>query len=105
MYSLLQDLRYALRQMRRAPIFAAAVALTLAVGVGANTAIFSLLYQSLLRSLPVQNPEQLVQVRFSGSAPGHTDSEGGDTPEAKAYFSYPIYRDLRDQCRAFNGLI
>jgi putative ABC transport system permease protein len=106
MHSLMQDLRYALRQLRRAPMFALAVMLTLAVGVGANTAIFSLLYQALLRSLPVQHPEQLVQLRFSGSAPGHTHSEGGDTPEAKAYFSYPIYRDLRDQCTAaFNGLI
>jgi len=105
MHPLMQDLRYSLRQLRRAPGFALAVMLTLAVGVGANTAIFSLLYQALLRSLPVQNPEQLVQLRFSGSAPGHTHSEGGDTPEAKAYFSYPIYRDLRDQCAAFNGLI
>ena len=101
----MQDLRYALRQLRRAPAFALAVMLTLAVGVGANTAIFSLLYQALLRSLPVQNPEQLVQLRFSGIAPGHTHSEGGDTPDARAYFSYPIYRDLRDECAAFNGLI
>lgn len=101
----MHDLRYALRQLRRAPMFALAVMLTLAVGVGANTAIFSLLYQALLRSLPVQNPQQLVQLRFSGAAPGHTHSDGGDTPEAKAYFSYPIYRDLRDQCTVFSGLI
>ncbi len=105
MQSLNQDFRYALRQLRRSPIFTLTAALTLAVGIGANTAIFSLLYQSLLRSLPVQDPQQLVELRFSGSAPGHTHSEGGDTPSARAYFSYPIYRDLRDRCAAFNGLI
>lgn len=105
MHSLSQDFRYALRQLRRSPIFAVAAALTLAIGIGANTAIFSLLYQTLLRSLPVQHPEQLVELRYSGSNPGHTHSEGGDTPQAHAYFSYPMYRDLRDQCSAFNGLI
>src|SRR5271165_2261127 len=105
MQSLMHDLRYALRQLRRAPVFALAVMLTLAVGVGANTAIFSLLYQALLRSLPVAHPEQLVQLRFSGAAPGHTHSEGGDTADARAYFSYPMYRDLRDRCTAFSGLI
>lgn len=105
MQFLAQDIRYALRQLRRSPVFALAAALTLTVGIGANTAIFSLLYQTLLRSLPVQNPEQLVELRFSGSAPGHTHSEGGDEDGARAYFSYPIYRDLRDRCSAFNGLI
>lgn len=105
MHSLAQDFRYAFRQLRRSPVFTLAATLTLAVGIGANTAIFSLLYQSLLRSLPVQNPEQLVELRFAGDAPGHTHSEGGDTPEARAYFSYPLYRDLRNQCSAFSGLI
>lgn len=105
MHSLAQDFRYAVRQLRRSPVFTLTATLTLAVGIGANTAIFSLLYQSLLRSLPVQNPQQLVELRFSGDAPGHTHSEGGDTPKARAYFSYPIYRDLRDRCSTFTGLI
>lgn len=105
MHSATQDLRYALRQLRRAPIFTCAAVLTLAVGIGANTAIFSLLHQTLLRSLPVQNPQQLVELRFSGIAPGRTHSEGGDTPDARAYFSYLMYRGLRDRCAAFNGLI
>ncbi len=105
MHALTQDLRYALRQLRRSPVFTFAAALTLAVGIGANTAIFSLLYQALLRSLPVKNPQQLVELRFVGAAPGHTNSQGGDTPQARAYFSYPIYRDLRDKSSAFNGLI
>lgn len=105
MDSLAQDFRYALRQLRRSPVFTLAAAVTLAVGIGANTAIFSLLYQSLLKSLPVDHPEQLVELRFAGNAPGRTDSNGGDTPQARAYFSYPIYRDLRDRCGVFNGLI
>lgn len=105
MVSLAQDVRYALRQLRRSPVFTLAAVLTLAIGIGANTAIFSLFYQALLRSLPVANPEQLVELRFAGDAPGHTHSEGGDEPGARAYFSYPMYRDLRDRCTAFNGLI
>src|SRR5579863_2021917 len=98
MHSLGLDFRYAMRQLRRSPLFTLTAAFTLAIGIGANTAIFSLLYQSLLRVLPVQNPQDLVQLRFAGSAPGHTHSEGGDTPAARAYFSYPMYRDLRDRC-------
>lgn len=105
MQSLTQDFRYALRQLRRSPVFTFTAALTLAIGIGANTAIFSLFYQALLRSLPVETPQQLVHLRFSGDAPGHTRSEGGDTPEARAYFSYPMYRDLRDRCSVFNGLV
>jgi predicted permease len=105
MQALSQDFRYAFRQLRRAPAFTLAAILTLAVGIGANTAIFSLFYQTLLRALPVQNPEELVELRFRGTAPGHTHSDGGDSPEARAYFSYPMYRDLRDRASAFHGLI
>ena len=105
MQALSQDFRYAFRQFRQAPAFALAAVLTLAVGIGANTAIFSLLYQALLRSLPVQNPHELVELRFAGSSPGHTHSEGGDSPDARAYFSYPMYRNLRDRVSAFGGLI
>jgi putative ABC transport system permease protein len=105
MQALSQDFRYALRQFRKTPVFTFAAILTLTVGIGANTAIFSLFYQALLRSLPVQNPQKLVELRFSGAAPGHTHSDGGDTPNARAYFSYPIYRDLRDRAPVFNGLI
>jgi putative ABC transport system permease protein len=105
MQSLTQDFRYAVRQLRSAPVFTLAAVLTLAIGIGANTAIFSLLYQTLLRSLPVKDPSRLVQLRFAGDNPGHTHSEGGDTKEAQAYFSYPMYRDLRDRASSFSGLI
>ncbi|WP_263385352.1 ABC transporter permease [Granulicella arctica] len=103
MQTILQDFRFALRQLRRAPALALTAVLTLALGIGANTAIFSLLDQALLRSLPVRDPQQLVVLEGTGKAwQGHTSSHGGD---ADAYFSYPMYRDLREQNRAFQGLI
>ena len=65
LWSLAQDVRFALRQIRRAPAFATSAMLTLALGVGANTGIFSLLYALLLRPLPVPNPGGLVQVEIT----------------------------------------
>ena len=99
---MLQDLRYALRQLRKSPAFAAVAVLTLALGIGANTAIFTLLDQALLRSLPVSHPEQLVRLRYEGSNTGTMAAFGGDD---KDYFSYPMYRDLRDQNQVFSGML
>ncbi len=64
-----QDFRFALRQLRKSPVFALVAVLTLALGIGANTAIFTLLDQALLRMLPVSHPEQLVRLRYEGSTP------------------------------------
>jgi predicted permease len=95
MQNLRQDLTYALRQLRRSPGFAAVAVMTLALGIGANTAIFSLLDQALLRALPVDHPEQLVVLEGTGKAwEGGTSTHGGDT---EAYFSYPMYRDLQSK--------
>src|SRR5450755_3135608 len=99
---MLQDLRYALRQIRKSPAFAAVAILTLALGIGANTAIFTLLDQALLRRLPVSHPEQLVRLRYVGSNTGSISAFGG---EDKDYFSYPMYRDLRDRNQVFNGML
>jgi putative ABC transport system permease protein len=102
MDTVLQNLRYALRQLRKHPGFTLAAVLTLAVGIGANAAIFSLVDQVLVERLPVADPARLVQLRFAGSDTGHTASYGGD---GFLYFSYPMYRDLRDHNQVFSGLL
>lgn len=98
------DLKFALRQLRKSPGFALAAVLTLAIGIGANTAVFSLFDQALLRSLPVRDPGQLILLEATPSNVwnGSTWNAGGDSA---AYFSYPMYKDLRDRNTAFDGLI
>ncbi len=102
METVLQNVRYALRQLRKYPAFTAIAVVTLAVGIGANTAIFSIADQVLLRQLPVAEPDRLVMLKFTGSDTGHTSSYGGDSQQ---YFSYPMYRDLRDQNSVFSGML
>ena len=103
MRNFVQDLRFALRQMRRSPGFLLTAVLTLGLGVGANTAVYSLLDQALLRSLPVEKPEQLVVLSAPGKEwEGHTGDHGAGEDKS---FSYPMYRDLRDQAKVFDGLI
>src|SRR6476661_701572 len=92
-----QDVRYAIRTLLKAPAFTVVVVLTLALGIGANTAIFSLTDQVLLRMLPVKSPEQLVLLDGPGAFSGRTFNNGT--------FSYPMYRDFRDQNRVFSGMI
>jgi predicted permease len=83
-----QDLRYAVRTLSRAPAFAAAAVATLALGIGANTAIFTLVDATLLKRLPVRDAERVVHVQYDrGNA-----------------FSYPEYVELRDNNRVFDGL-
>ena len=101
MNTLLQDIRYGLRMLGKSPAFTAIAILTLALGIGANTAIFSFTDQVLLRNLPVPNPEQLAVLRSPGPNPGRTWSDG-DGAES---FSYPMYKDLRDRSSVFSGLL
>ncbi|HWA96749.1 MAG TPA: ABC transporter permease [Terracidiphilus sp.] len=98
----MQDLRYALRQLRRSPGFTITVIATLALGIGANAAVFTLFDQALLRMLPVSHPEQLVRFQWSGAFRGSMSAFGGTGHD---YFSYPMYKDLRDKNQAFTGIL
>jgi predicted permease len=105
MNSFANDLRYALRQLRKSPGFTVTVVLTLALGIGANAAIFTLFDQVLLRMLPVDKPKELVRLSWTGGFSGSMSSFGGDTPDGRNYFSYPMYKDLRDQNQVFQGVL
>src|SRR5882762_1076601 len=97
-----QDFHYSVRMLRKSPGFAAVAVLTLALGIGANTAIFSLTDQILLRELPVSHPEQLVILRSPGPNHGHT---WGDVDQGAQSFSYLMYRDLRERSTVFSSLL
>ena len=97
MNTFMQDFRFALRTIRRAPAFAFIVILTLGLGIGANTAIFSLMDQVLLRMLPVADPHELVQLDGPGAFSGRTYND--------RTFSYPMYADFRDRNTVFDGLV
>src|SRR5262249_54256074 len=90
---MIQDLRYAFRMLVKRPGFAAVALLSLALGTGANTAIFSLINTVLLRPLPIAKPEQLLALN--------------NTSENKSFptFSYLNYKDIRDRNEVFSGLI
>src|SRR5438876_622291 len=102
LHSLFSDCCFALRQLRKSPGFTAVAVLTLALGIGANTAIFSLTDQILLRELAVPHPEQLVILRSPGPAHGHTWS---DVDNGAQSFSYPMYKGLRERTTVFSGLL
>ena len=95
-----KDIVYSLRSLLRSPLFTAAAVASLALGIGANTAIFSLLDQVVLRSLPVRDPESLVVLHTDYNAPGSSNSDNYES-----VFSYPLYRDLRASDAAFSGIL
>src|SRR4030095_4988144 len=89
----MNDLRFAVRQLTKSPGFTAVAVLTLALGIGANTAIFTIINTLLLRSLPVKSPEELVQI-------SRTSASG----QVEYAFSYPGYEQLREGGRTLSGL-
>lgn len=94
MLRLLSDLRFALRNLGRSPLFTTVVVASLALGIGANTAIFTLIDQLMLRLLPVKDPEQLVMIWTTGP---HMGSNRGDRRA-----SYPMYQDFQQKAPAFS---
>ena len=93
MDELVQDLRYAVRAMIKRPVFAGVVVATLALGIGANTVIFSLINEVLLRPLPIAEPDRVVALYTDGSSGGGFGTS-----------SYPDYVDFRDQTSALDDL-
>src|SRR5882757_651972 len=99
MGSILQDVRYGLRRLRRSPGFTTTALLTLALGIGATTAIFTLTYQVILRSMPVEHPEQLYKVGKEIEC-----CVDGGLQNDWRIFSYDLYHHLRDQTPGIDGM-
>src|SRR5689334_24282997 len=100
MHSILQDIRYGIRMLLKKPGFTLVAVLSLALGIGANTAIFSLLDAVLIKTLPVQQPEQLVlfgKAQEQGATNSFPDTSWD-------LFSYPFYRQMQQRTETFSGV-
>ena len=94
---MLRELRYALRALGRSPVFSAVAVLSLALGIGANTGVFTMLDQVLLGTMPIQDPGRLVQLKEVGQHYGSTNGLNA--------LSYPLYRDLHERNEVFSGML
>src|SRR5436309_1775451 len=93
----MKDLRFALRGLAKTPVFTAIAILSLALGIGANTAIFSLIDQIILQYLPVKDPQSIVLLAGKGQHYGGNNGRNA--------LSYPMYQDLRDQNKVFSVIM
>src|SRR6266446_9421891 len=100
MNSLIKDIRYALRSLLKHPAFTVVSVITLALGIGANTAIFTVLNAVMLRSLPVKDPERLVFL----SNPDRHGVNGGQETGARFLFAYHEFEWLRDHNQVFSDV-
>ncbi len=101
MKDLAQEIRFAFRTLGKSPGFTFVVVLTLALGIGANTAIFGLIDQLLVRALPVRDPERLVVLDAPGPFSGSTENNY----DALTPVSHPMFEGIRDRCRVFEGVL
>jgi predicted permease len=99
---MLQDLRYGIRSLMRRPLVTSVAVLSLALGIGVNTAIFSVFDRLLLRTLPVSSPGDIVVVASPGPRPGNNSS--GDGGGRDMIYSYPLFRDLERVQNVFSGI-
>src|SRR3954464_4838034 len=99
MFNLLRDFHYALRQFRLSPVFTATAVLTLALGIGGTTAIFTLIHAVMLRSLPVADPARLY--RMGGGAAGGVE---GGPQDRWGMYSFPLYERLKAAAPEFEEL-
>src|ERR1051325_852608 len=94
------QLRVILRALVRTPVFSLIAIASLALGIGANTAIFSMIDQIMLRALPVKNPQELVFLYHPGPVQGSSSSDEQGSPS----FSYPMFKELQKEQTPFTGI-